>query len=111
MIYAGILGIAILIMIFILVLINSIEYFSSFNVVNFQSFVMLFLKAFHIMWSFSLIIFGGHLMTLGCLMFTSDIVPKGISIHKNKFWLGFLKIYKPPQPKQQPVNGNQKKLH
>src|SRR5690606_21747813 len=45
-----------------------------------QSFVMLFLKAFHIIWSIGLIIFGLHLMIVGYLTFKSDNVPKLISI-------------------------------
>jgi hypothetical protein len=78
--YAGVLGISILNLIFISILTSSTEYFSSFTINQIQSFVMMFLKAFHSMWSIGLIIFGGHLMIVGYLTFTSDIVPKVVSI-------------------------------
>jgi hypothetical protein len=80
LIYAGILGIAILNLIFILILTNSTEYFSLFKIHQLQAFVMLFLKAFHFIWSIGLIIFGGHLIIVGIVTFKSDIVPKVISI-------------------------------
>lgn len=80
LIYAGILEIAILNLIFISILTNSTEYFSSFKNNQLPIFVMLFLKAFEILWSFGLIIFGGHLMVVGYLTFKSNIVPKVISL-------------------------------
>ncbi|PLR89772.1 DUF4386 domain-containing protein [Bacillus sp. T33-2] len=80
MIYAGILGIAILNLIFILLLTKDTEYFSSFQISQLEAFVMLFLNAFDFIWSVGLIIFGGHLLIVGYLTFKSNHVPKVVSI-------------------------------
>ncbi|WP_397538683.1 DUF4386 domain-containing protein [Rummeliibacillus pycnus] len=80
LIYAGILGIAILNLIFISILTSNTEYFSSFKINQLEASVMLFLKAFHFIWSVGLIIFGGHLMIVGYLSFQSDIIPKVVSL-------------------------------
>lgn len=80
MIYACILGIAIMNLVFISILTNRSEIFPTFKIDETQTFVMFFLMAFHRMWSIGLIIFGGHLMCVGYVTFKSYMVPKVISI-------------------------------
>lgn len=78
--YASILGIAILNLIFVLILMNSMDYFSLFKMNQLQAYVEPLLEAFNMIWSMGLIIFGGHLMIVGYLAFKSDIIPKVVSI-------------------------------
>jgi len=78
--YAGILGIAILNLLFVVLLTNNTDYLSLLNMEQLKAQVMLFLDAFELIWSIGLIIFGGHLMIVGFLVFKSDIIPKFISI-------------------------------
>ncbi|MFT4416793.1 DUF4386 domain-containing protein [Fredinandcohnia humi] len=80
LIYAGILGISILNLLFVMILTNNLEYFPTITIYQIQSLVMLFLNAFHIVWSIGLIFFGGHLMVIGYVTLTSSILPKTISI-------------------------------
>ncbi|WIY59214.1 DUF4386 domain-containing protein [Bacillus arachidis] len=79
LIYATILGIAILNLIFVLLLSKSTDYLSLFKMDQLQAHMMLFLEAFESIWSIGLIIFGGHLMIVGYLVFKSDRIPKIIS--------------------------------
>ncbi|WP_028399923.1 DUF4386 domain-containing protein [Ectobacillus panaciterrae] len=78
--YATILGIAILNLIFVLLLSKSTDYLSLFKTDQLQAHMMLFLEAFESIWSIGLIIFGGHLMIVGYLVFKSDRIPKVISV-------------------------------
>ncbi|PEB41877.1 DUF4386 domain-containing protein [Bacillus pseudomycoides] len=80
LIYATILGISILNLIFVLLLSKSTDYLSLFKIDQLQAHMMLFLEAFESIWSIGLIIFGGHLMIVGYLAFKSDRIPKVISI-------------------------------
>ncbi|WP_249872134.1 DUF4386 domain-containing protein [Oceanobacillus saliphilus] len=80
LIYAAILGIAIMNLIFVVLLINRANDGTSFNTEELQAWVMLFLEAFHITWAVGLIIFGVHLLIVGYLAFKSDTIPKFISI-------------------------------
>ncbi|PFA22705.1 MULTISPECIES: DUF4386 domain-containing protein [Bacillus cereus group] len=77
--YVTILGIAILNLIFVLFLTQSTDYLSSFKTDQLQAQMLLFLEAFECMWSIGLIIFGGHLMIVGYLVFKSHKIPKIIS--------------------------------
>lgn len=78
--YAAILGIAILNLIFVLLLSRHTNNLSSFKIEQTQSLMMLFFEAFESIWSIGLIIFGGHLLIVGCVAFKSDGIPKIISI-------------------------------
>jgi len=78
--YAGILGIAILNLLFVVLLTKNTDYLSLLNMEQLKAHVMLFFDAFELIWSVGLIIFGAHLMIVGCLAFKSDIIPKFISI-------------------------------
>ncbi|WP_442602411.1 DUF4386 domain-containing protein [Paenibacillus sp. KN14-4R] len=79
LIYAAILGIAILNLIFVLLLSSSADPLSISDQLQAQA--MLYLKAFDSIWSMGLIIFGGHLLIVGYVAFKSDgIIPKIISV-------------------------------
>lgn len=76
--YAAILGIAILNLLFVWLLVNSADPLSISDQLKAQ--VMLYLNAFESMWSIGLIVFGGHLLIVGCVAFKSNGIPKIISI-------------------------------
>ena len=78
--YAGILGIAILNLLFVVLLTKNTDYLSLLNMEQLKAHVMLFFDAFELIWSIGLMIFGAHLMIVGYLAFKSDIIPKFISI-------------------------------
>ncbi len=80
LIYASILGIAILSLIIVSIVTNSQDYFSLFETNQLQAIVMILLETFKTTWSVGLIIFGGHLMIVGYLAFKSDTIPKVVSI-------------------------------
>ncbi len=78
--YAAILGIAILNLLYVLLLTSNAEYSSLLTVNQLQPNVMLSLEAFESIWSIGLIIFGGHLLTVGIVAFQANQIPKMISI-------------------------------
>ena len=80
LIYAGILGISILPLIFILIITKNTEFLPSITINQIQSLVTLLLNAFHIIWSIGLIFFGGHLMLVSHITLKSNILPKAISL-------------------------------
>lgn len=67
-------------LIFVLLLSKSTDFLSSFQIDQLQAYMMLFLEAFESIWSIGLIIFGGHLIIVGYLIFKSDNIPKVFSI-------------------------------
>lgn len=93
LIYAAILAIAILNLIYVTLLSNSKGYLSFFNIDQLQSYVMLYLEAFDSIWSIGLIIFGGHLLIVGCLAFKSDSIPKVIGILLLLASVGYIGIH------------------
>nr|WP_238343545.1 DUF4386 domain-containing protein [Gracilibacillus saliphilus] len=78
--YTAILAIAVFNLIMVMLLTNSADYESLFHIDQLQGKVMLFLDAFHMIWSMGLVIFGGHLLVVGYITFKSDNIPKFISI-------------------------------
>ncbi|NRD78174.1 DUF4386 domain-containing protein [Bacillus sp. BRMEA1] len=80
LIYAAILGDAIVNLIYVLLLSRNTDYSSLFKMDQLQGLMLLFLKEFDAVWSFGLIIFGGHLLIVGYLAWKSDSIPKVISI-------------------------------
>jgi hypothetical protein len=72
LVYAALLGIALLCLVFVLQLINDAE--------PNGTFVMMGFKTFLDMWSLGLVIFGCHLLLLGYLIFASGDVPKFIGV-------------------------------
>jgi hypothetical protein len=61
-------------------LVNTPDYQKMFGSQYLQAQVLLLLRSFRYDWSMSLIVFGIHLILLGCLMFRSSYVPKIIGI-------------------------------
>ena len=76
LVYAAILGTALLNYVNVLLLISGDDYVSSFGIEKFQSQVMLSLDAFGSMWSVGLMVFGLHIFLLGYLAFKSGYIPK-----------------------------------
>lgn len=93
LIYAAILGIAILNLLFVLLLTKNTTYLSFFKIDQLQAHIMLFLEAFQSIWSIGLIIFGGHLMIVGYLTFKSTSIPKAISILLLLASIGYISIH------------------
>lgn len=93
LIYAAILGIAILNLLFVLLLTKNTTYLSFFKIDQLQAQIMLYLEAFESIWSIGLIIFGGHLMIVGYLTFKSASVPKIISIFLLLASIGYIVIH------------------
>lgn len=77
LVYAGILGIAILNLVIVLNLVNSSESFLAIN--DLPAWSHVFLQSFQMIWSMGLIIFGGHLLIVGYLTFRLGSIPKFIS--------------------------------
>lgn len=80
LVYAAILGIAIMNLLFVLLLSSGTVYLSTFSPAQLGAQVMLHLQAFDSIWSVGLIIFSGHLLILGMLALRSGSVPKWIGI-------------------------------
>ncbi|MFU1796059.1 DUF4386 domain-containing protein [Paenibacillus azoreducens] len=91
LIYAAMLGIAILNLLFVLLLSNSMDQLSLSDQLQAQA--LLYLGAFESMWSIGLIIFGGHLLIIGCITFKADIIPKIISILLVIAGIGYVLIH------------------
>lgn len=68
LVYAALLGIALLNLLFILQLLT--------NVPQNELFIMNCIESFLAMWSLGLIVFGAHLFVLGYLVLRSDFIPK-----------------------------------
>ncbi|WP_035437530.1 DUF4386 domain-containing protein [Bacillus sp. UNC322MFChir4.1] len=93
LIYATVLGIAILNLLFVLLLTKNTTYLSFFKIDQLQAHIMLFLEAFESIWSIGLIIFGGHLMIVGYLTVKSASIPKVISILLLLASVGYIVIH------------------
>ncbi len=92
--YAAILGIAILNLVFVFLLVRSTEYFSLLNTRGqIQGLLMLYLEAFHFIWSIGLIIFGLHLLVVSYVAFNSDDIPKDLSILLFLVSVGYIIIH------------------
>lgn len=78
--YSAILGIAILNLVFVTILMSRDYQLLSNQTDQLKSLLMLFVIAFHKMWSFGLIIFGVHLFIIGCLVMKSGFIPRILGI-------------------------------
>jgi hypothetical protein len=78
LVYASLLGIAIWNLIVVMLLSNRTDHLLAPD--QLQAHVMLNLEAFDFIWSLGLIIFGGHLMIVGFLAYSSDRIPRVIGI-------------------------------
>lgn len=91
--YSAILGIAILNLIVVLLLTGNTIDFSSLKIEQTQAIMMLFLEAFQWIWSMGLVVFGGHLLIVGCVALKSDIIPKVIGILLLLASIGYMIIH------------------
>lgn len=78
--YAAILGVSVLNLLFVSLLSGSPEKFAGLGQGQLPAFTVLFLDAFESVWSAGLIIFGGHLLIVGYVAYSSNHIPKIISI-------------------------------
>lgn len=76
LVYASMLGVAVLNLVYALVLVRGADSVKAFEPHQISAQVLFFLNAFSGMWSLSLIVFGCHLLVLGYVAFTSGFIPK-----------------------------------
>ncbi|MFK7925995.1 MAG: DUF4386 domain-containing protein [Bacteroidia bacterium] len=93
LIYTTILGIALLNYLVVLLMLSSDSYQAMMPVDQLSAQMMLLLQAFESMWSLGLIIFGGHLLSLGYLLSQSRSVPKVWSILILIAGIGYILIH------------------
>ncbi|MGG6310561.1 DUF4386 domain-containing protein [Paenibacillus macerans] len=91
--YAAMLGGSILILMVVLLLTNQTGYLSALDHEQLQAGTMLFLNAFELAWSAGLILFGGHLLIVGYVAFTSSSIPKVISVLLLLASVGYIVIH------------------
>lgn len=80
LVYATILGIALLNLVIVLLLLSGADYLTVFKTDQLHAQVLLFLKAFNIEWAIGLVVFGFHLFLLGCLVFKSGYIPRILGV-------------------------------
>ncbi|OKP99052.1 DUF4386 domain-containing protein [Paenibacillus sp. P46E] len=79
--YTAVLGVAVSSLVVVSLLTDSrSQALIGFTPQELQAEMMLFLHAFEAVWSIGLILFGGHLLTVGLLAFQSGNIPKIISV-------------------------------
>lgn len=93
LIYSAILAISISNLIFVLLLTENTIGSSSLTIEQTQSLMMLFLDAFHFIWSMGLVVFGGHLLIVGYVALKSDFIPKVISILLILASIGYIVVH------------------
>ncbi len=90
LVYAAILGIALLNLVIVLLLLSGADYLTVFTTDQLHAQVMLFLKAFNVEWSIGLVVFGFHLFLLGCLVYKSGYIPRILGVLLIIASLGYL---------------------
>ena len=93
LVYAAMLGIAMLNFVVVLILLSGADYLAVFETDQLHAQVLLFLNAFYDVWALGLIVFGFHLAALGYLAFKSDYIPKILGILLMAAGLGYLIDY------------------
>lgn len=76
LVYAAILGTAILNFVNVLLLISNDGYLTVLGLDRLQTQVLLSINGFYEQWSIGLVVFGFHILILGYLIFRSDYIPK-----------------------------------
>jgi hypothetical protein len=89
LVYAAMLGIAMLNFVIVLILLSGANYTAVFETDQLHAQVLLFLNAFYEVWALGLIVFGFHLLALGYLAFQSDYIPIILSILLMAAGLGY----------------------
>ena len=90
LVYAGILGIALLNLVIVLLLLSGADYLVVIGTDQLHAQVLLFLNAFNDIWAIGLVVFGLHLLVLGYLIFKSGFIPKILGILVIIASLGYL---------------------
>ena len=93
LVYAAMLGIALLNFVIVLILLNGADYIAVFQTDQLHANVMLSINAFYDVWAVGLIVFGFHLLMLGYLVFKSDYIPKILGILFIAAGLSYLNDY------------------
>jgi hypothetical protein len=91
--YAAVLGMAMLNFVVVLILLSGADYLAVFETSQLHAKVLLFLNAFYDIWALGLIVFGFHLVALGYLAFRSDYIPNILGIVLITAGLGYLIDY------------------
>lgn len=91
--YAAMLGIAMLNFVVVLILLTGADYTAVFKTEQLHAQVLLFLNAFYDVWALGLIVFGFHLLALGYLAIQSNYIPKFLGILLMAAGLGYLVDY------------------
>jgi hypothetical protein len=90
LVYAAILGIALVNFFSVLQFLSGADYLTAFEPNQLHAQVMLFLNAFNYGWTIGLIFFGIHLSILGYLVFKSGYIPKILGVLLIIAGLGYL---------------------
>ena len=93
LVYAAMLGIAMLNFVVVLILLSGANYMAVFETDQLHAQVLLYLNTFYDVWGLGLIVFGFHLVALGYLVFKSDYIPKILGILLMAAGLGYLVDY------------------
>ncbi|MGX4588325.1 DUF4386 domain-containing protein [Paenibacillus chitinolyticus] len=93
LVYAAVLGTALLNLIVVLLLSGRAGYLSLVNTGQLQAYVRMYLEAFGLIWSMGLIIFGGHLLIVGILAFKSGQIPKIIGLFLLMASIGYMAVH------------------
>ena len=93
LVYAAMLGIALLNLVIVLILLSGANYLAVFETDQLHAQVLLFLNAFNDVWAIGLIVFGFHLFILGYLVFKSDYIPRILGVLLIVAGLGYLIDY------------------
>ena len=93
LVYAAILGIALLNLVIVLILLSGANYLAVFETDQLHAQVLLLLNAFNDVWALGLIVFGFHLFILGYLVFKSDYIPRILGVLLIVAGLGYLIEY------------------
>lgn len=80
LVYAAILGIALLNLVIVMLLLSGGDYLTVFKTDQLHAQVLLFIKAFNIDWSIGLVVFAFHLFLLGYLVYKSGYIPRIIGV-------------------------------
>ncbi|MGB5893511.1 MAG: DUF4386 domain-containing protein [Ignavibacteriaceae bacterium] len=93
LVYAAILGIALLNLVIVLILLSGANYLAVFEADQLHAQVLLFINAFYDVWAVGLIVFGFHLVALGYLAFKSDYILRILGVLLMAAGLGYLIDY------------------
>lgn len=80
LVYAAILGTALLNLVMVMQLLSGADYLMVYKTDQLQAQVLLFLDAFNFEWAIGLVVFGFHLFLLGCLAYKSGFIPKTLAV-------------------------------